>query len=225
MIEEAMKLTLNNDLKNKVSYRAGKIENEVRNFDSSKKKYDLVFSNAALHWCTDHVNLFPQIIKTLVNANGGVLAVQMPDTRAQQSHLLMETAALRSGLLNSIMDVRIPRVEYDPDWYYNLLFPLCKDIDLWSTEYTQQLPVTTVGYGLDLELEHPVLEWTKATGLKPILDALGGEESEKGQKYLFEYGRLLKEEYPIINMRNKFQSNGKLVTLLPYKRFFIICKL
>ena len=37
---------------------------------------DLIFSNAALHWVTNHETLFPRLLSLL--APGGVLAVQMP---------------------------------------------------------------------------------------------------------------------------------------------------
>eukprot|EP01038_Epipyxis_sp_PR26KG_P009557 gene9557-12870_t len=223
MIAAAGKNTLNPEWGLRVSYETHTVENFVE--EEEKDKYDVIFSNAALHWCINHQLLLPKLIKNKLNSNGGVLAIQMPDTRQQQSHLLMETAALRTGLLNTLSNVRIPRVEQDPDWYFKLLFPFCKEINMWSTDYIQQLPVTTIGYGLQIEASHPVLEWTRSTGLKPIIDALGGESTPKCQKYLAEYERLLKEQYPILNLTNKYHSNGKLVSILPYKRFFLVCKL
>src|SRR3954464_3622067 len=40
------------------------------------KRYDLVYSNAALHWLPDHARLFPTVMTAV--APGGYLAVQMP---------------------------------------------------------------------------------------------------------------------------------------------------
>src|ERR1700692_939303 len=40
------------------------------------QKYDLIYSNAALHWLPDHAGLFPSLMEKL--ASGGILAVQMP---------------------------------------------------------------------------------------------------------------------------------------------------
>lgn len=113
MIGRALRDHEDSDCKDRISFRVGSVENEAK---FSKKKYDLVYSNAALHWCTSHGELFPDIVKSLVNPNGGVLAVQMPDTRVQTSHVLMDTAAFRSGMLDKLRHVRIPRVEHDPSW-------------------------------------------------------------------------------------------------------------
>lgn len=118
--------------------------------------------------------------------------------------------------------------------YFNLLSPLVKEIDMWTTEYVQQLPAAapTQGDALSTSLpdgvplaRHPVLEFTKSTGLLPVIDALGGENSANCQAYLNEYDRLLHEAYPIVKVQNKYFVNGKHLTLMPFKRLFIVCKL
>ncbi len=54
---------------------------------------DLLFANAALQWAGNHADLLPRLVGQL--AEGGVLAVRMPDNLEQPSHLLMaETARL-----------------------------------------------------------------------------------------------------------------------------------
>lgn len=223
MIEKARKSNTgkNYGIKNRVSFRVSSIENEAY---YNQKSYDLVYCNAALHWCLNHDRYIPKLLKTLVATNGGVLAIQMPDTKFQASHTLMETAALRCGLMDFVKDIRIPRVEHTYAWYYNLLSPLCKEVDIWTSEYVQQLPMTPKrGYD-DLSNRHPVLEFTRSTGLMPIIQALGGETNPVCQKYLTEYNRLLEEEYPPVLVQNKYLLQGKYVTLMPFKRFFIICK-
>jgi trans-aconitate 2-methyltransferase len=224
MIDKANKTNYEEQMKNRISFRVGTIENEGL---FNTRSYDLVYSNAALHWCVDHHKLLPRLLNTLVAKNGGVLAIQMPDTMNQPSHTLMETAALRCGLLNSVQNIRIPRTEHSPDWYFKLLSPICKEVEMWSTEYIQQLPIQPQTYKDShdpIPQRHPVLEFTKSTGLMPIISALGGELNEKCQKYLDEYNRLLEEEYPTISIKNKFHSRGKTVVLMPFKRFFIVCK-
>src|SRR6185437_12843528 len=53
---------------------------------------DLIYSNAALHWVTDHETLFPRLVSLL--APGGVLAVQMPAMHdAPLRRLQLEVAA------------------------------------------------------------------------------------------------------------------------------------
>ena len=48
---------------------------------------DLIYSNAVLHWLEDHPALFPRLLGYL--APGGCLAVQMPLSHLQPSHVLM----------------------------------------------------------------------------------------------------------------------------------------
>ena len=48
----------------------------IEDFANSDSKYDLIFSNAALQWSDNHVELFPKLISKL-NDNGQ-FAVQMP---------------------------------------------------------------------------------------------------------------------------------------------------
>ena len=56
---------------------------------------DLIYANAALQWVPDHETLIPRLFAAL--APGGVLAVQMPDNRAEPTHRLMrEVAAERA---------------------------------------------------------------------------------------------------------------------------------
>lgn len=183
MIESAWKVNKNSKFKENISFRVGTVE-EVAN-SSIAEKYDLVYSNAALHWCLQHNILVPQILSNLVNKDGGVLAVQMPDTRDQPSHVLMETAALRCGFLETIKSIRIPRVNNDPTWYFKFLSTKCANVDMWTTEYIQQLPTAAlpaVEYNaaqLAQSSRHPVLEYTRSTGLLPILQALGGEQDDR----------------------------------------------
>lgn len=172
--------------------------------------YDLVYSNAALHWTPDQT-IHKRIVLNLLKG-GGVLAVQMPDTRRQPSHLLMEEAAKNCGFSERIAHTRIPRVEYDADYYYNLLSPHCTSIDLWSTEYTHLLSYNPSG------LTHPVAEFTSATGLQPIVNAIRGSAGVEGdqrvQKFLKEYNRLLLQAYP--------PTESRTAVLFPFKRFFFI---
>lgn len=51
------------------------------------EQYDLIYTNAALHWSLNHEILFPNLINNLLKSSkdnnniGGILSVQMPDTR------------------------------------------------------------------------------------------------------------------------------------------------
>lgn len=113
MIGRALKDSAKSEFKDRMTFRVGSVENEAK---FKNAKHDLVYSNATLHWCTGHAELFRDIINTMVNPNGGVLAIQMPDTMEQTSHVLMDTAAFRSGMIDKLRNVRIPRIEHDATW-------------------------------------------------------------------------------------------------------------
>lgn len=89
--------------KERLQFKVATVEDEC---EKGAEKYDIVFSNSSLHWCLDHAKLFPDLVRNIVNPNGGVLAVQMPDTQQQRSHVLMDIAAFRSGQLDRLLDVR-----------------------------------------------------------------------------------------------------------------------
>ncbi len=69
-------------------------------------RYDIVYANASLHWCLNHEILIPSIMERLLLGKGSVFCMQIPDTRAQMSHLLMEKAAENVNLANKLKDIR-----------------------------------------------------------------------------------------------------------------------
>jgi trans-aconitate 2-methyltransferase len=164
---------------------------------------DLLYSNATLQWLDGHRELFPRLVSCL--KAGGCLAVQMPLSWDAPSHRLMRevltdggpggntlgTAELRQAVARKWVD--------DADMYYDLLVGCTRTLDIWETEYLQILE------GAD-----PVLEWVKATGLRPILNGL--DDRERGL-FLAEYSRRLRAVYPT-------RADGR--TLYPFRRLFIV---
>jgi len=63
--------------------------------DSDGEAFDVVFSNAALHWLPDHESLLPRLMRRV--APGGALAFQMPAHDAPP-HTLMRRMAAARGL-------------------------------------------------------------------------------------------------------------------------------
>lgn len=170
---------------------------------SPGSNFDFIFSNAALHWHENHTALIPQILSWL--SPGGVFAMQIPDTTSQPSHLLIKESARRLGFAE-VEGVRIASMRQpghaDFEFYYELLSGKCLSLDMWNTTYCQVL-----------EGSNPVPEFVRSTGLIPVVQALGGEESEKASMFLEEYSRLVAEAY-------SQRKDGK--TLFPFKRFFMV---
>jgi trans-aconitate 2-methyltransferase len=164
--------------------------------------YDCVFSNAALHWSTDVPSLLCQILERV--RPGGVLAMQIPDTRSQASHVLMRELAADFGLAAD--DVALRSNRNSPQEYAETLVgPLCNDLDMWSTTYVHQLAPG----------ESPVHDFVRFDGLRPVLDALGGEGTEAAVAFEDAYRRRVADLYPPT-------SDG--TTFFPFTRFFLVAK-
>ena len=121
----------------------------------------MLFSNAALHWLDDHASLFPRLMEGL--APGGVLAVQMPGNFAQPSHTCIREAA--GPWMTKIGPVLREHPVEPPAVYHEILGPVSAELDIWETTYIQEL-----------EGDNAAAEWLKGSALKPVLDALDGEE-------------------------------------------------
>ena len=158
---------------------------------------DLLFSNAVFHWLDDHHTLFPRLMSKL--APGGILAVQMPlNWRAPTHRLIAET--VRGGPWRERLEPQLrefPVLEAQD--YYDLLSIQASSIDMWETTY----------YHI-LEGQDPVVEWTKGSILKPLLDLLGEPESET---FIEMYRSQIADAYPQ-------QADGK--TVLPFRRLFFM---
>lgn len=158
---------------------------------------DLVFSNATLQWLDGHAQLFPALMSHV--ADGGAFAVQMPRNFDAPSHRLLHEVA-REGpwaprLARKLRDEPVGA----PEFYYDLLAPMSRRVDIWETDYLQVM-----------EGEDPVLDWIKGTALVPIMAAL--EEPDR-TRYLDALAARLRAAYPR-------RGDGK--TLFSFRRLFII---
>lgn len=159
---------------------------------------DLIYSNAALHWLDDHAALFPALIGRL--AAGGVLAVQMPRNHGAPSHRAMVAAAEAGPWRDTLAAVLREQPVAAPEVYYDILRPHVSALDIWECEYQHHL-----------EGDNPVVEWTKGTALKPLLDAL--KEPAWRDGFHAAYAERIRAAYPP-------RANG--VTLFPFRRLFIV---
>jgi trans-aconitate 2-methyltransferase len=158
---------------------------------------DLVFSNAALQWVEDHEHLLPRLLAAV--AAGGALAAQMPRNHDFATHALMRRVAAEGPWRERLMDARAPSPVRAPEFYYDILAPLCRRVVLWETNYIQVMD------GIPA-----IIGWLRGTGLRPFLARLDpGEEP----LFLDRYAALLDEAFPK-------RSDGKV--LLPYPRLFFI---
>jgi trans-aconitate 2-methyltransferase len=159
---------------------------------------DLAYANAALQWVPDHERLLPRLLSAL--APGGVLAVQIPDNLDEPSHRLMrETAAALLGTPADDADRHRARI-LPAQRYYDLLTTQA-EVDLWRTTYHHRMDDAAA-----------IVQWLRATGLKPYLDPLAPEPQAQ---FLAEYQRRIERAYPP-------RADGK--RLLAFPRLFIVAR-
>lgn len=156
---------------------------------------DLIFANALFQWLPDHSVLFPAVLGKL--RQGGVLAVQMPLNFDAPSHLLMRE--LGEPWTSRLASIRSLHPVHPAAYYYDVLAPLARQVDIWTTAYEHVMP----------SVRH-IVEWVKATGMRPYLDALS-EAEQSG--YLEVYERALESFYPA-------RSDGK--HLFTFTRLFFV---
>lgn len=112
---------------------------------NSSDGVDLLYSNAALHWSHDHSNLFPHLVQQL-RADGGVLAVQMPNNFREPSHTCMRRALEEGAFfdpdeLDAVWANQPDVHEQGASHYWHLLAPHCRHVDAWQVGGTHALAV------------------------------------------------------------------------------------
>jgi len=158
---------------------------------------DLIFSNAALHWVTNHEVVFPRLVSLL--PPGGVLAVQMPAMHDAPLRALQNEVAAQGPWAPLLADAGFARGLLPTAGYYDLLRPLVTALDLWETTYLHVLTG-----------EDAVTEWAAGSSLRPFLDKL---PPDLRAGYRAAYTEALKPHYPK-------RPDG--TTLLPFRRLFIV---
>jgi trans-aconitate 2-methyltransferase len=158
--------------------------------------FDLIVANAVLQWVPGHEDLLPRLVGKL--APGGHLAVQMPDNLEEPAHTLMRQVAMTGPWAGKLRGAE-RTLRHRPEWYYDLLAPLCRRVDLWRTTYYHVLASADA-----------VVEWFKGSALRPFLAPLDADEQAR---FLAGYRDAIALAYPP-------QAQGKV--LLPFPRLFIV---
>lgn len=157
---------------------------------------DLVFANATYQWVPDHFAQLPRVLAAL--KPGAVLAVQMPDNRAEPTHRLMVEVADQGAWaprLAHASRASLPQAGA----YYDALAPLAARFDIWRTAYQHPLAGAAA-----------IVEFVRSTGLRPFLDAL--DEGERAA-FVADYTARIAAAYPP-------RADGRV--LLAFPRLFFV---
>ncbi len=116
-------------------------------------QFDLIFSNAALHWVADHEKLLRQLTCALIE--GGQLVVQVPANHYHPSHVVAEEIIHESPFREATQDYSREDSVLRPEAYATLLFKL---------GYREQLVKMQI-YAHPLESKEKVFDWVRSTRL------------------------------------------------------------
>ncbi|MBC9822098.1 methyltransferase domain-containing protein [Terrabacter sp. MAHUQ-38] len=164
---------------------------------------DVLITNATLQWVPSHLRLIPSWLERL--APGGTFAMQVPSNFDAPSHRLMREVAARHPRADDLRPgLDRAQAVARPETYASLLLDLTPDVDVWQTTYEHVLPAQAGG-------PHPVLEWVRGTGLRPVLGVLDDEERDA---FVADYESELERAYP----RRPFG------VLFPFTRTFAVAR-
>lgn len=166
--------------------------------DLGEESYDLIFSNACIHWIPNHQNLISEIFNKL--NKGGTLAVQIPLT--QEAPFYKTLFRLIENEKWSKLAVVHNFHNLMPNEYYDLFTTFDCDFQIWQTTY----------YHI-VQSQEGVIEWYKGSGLRPYLELLDEEEKED---FMTELKESLKNLFPT-------QRDGKVILKMP-RLFFTLQK-
>ncbi len=142
------------------------------------RPYDLIFSNAALHWVPDHETLFTRLASFLTPH--GQLAVQMPANDDHPSHAIAAETAESFGA-----EARRDHL-LAPDQYARLLYRL---------GFRRQ-HVRLQVYGYELESSRDVVEWVRGTLLTDYERRLGDQFPRFVDQYADRLMRVIGDHRP-----------------------------
>jgi trans-aconitate 2-methyltransferase len=159
---------------------------------------DVILANASLQWLPDHASLYPRLM--LQVAPNGSFAVQTPDNLAEPAHVLAREVASEGPWASKTGSVRHPD-RHNVQFYYDLLRPLSRAVDVWKTTYHHPLANAEA-----------VVEWFKGSALRPYLAKLDEDEQ---RLFLQRYLDAIKVAYPA-------SQDG--TVLLPFPRLFVVAR-
>ncbi len=164
-----------------------------------QRRFDLVFSNAALQWIPDHATLLPRLF-TLVRPRG-ILAVQLPDHYESALYRVLLDVSHDPRWSSRMDEPRRSLTRNSLSFYYDVLRGSSEEIEIWKTEYHHEL-----------EDHQDILTFHRGSGMRPYLERLSEEEVPAFEQRVLEGYR---EAFPR-------QANG--CVLFPFRRLFFLAR-
>lgn len=160
-------------------------------------EFDVIFSNAVIHWLPDHETLLKTLIQALTAH--GVLAIQMPLYHEMPVYTLVETL-YHNRFPESTFDSSRAFNFHSADYYYDILARMPCRFSLWETSYVHVM-----------NTHQQIVEMIQSAGLKPYLDEIPSDPQR------VEFAQEVLHHLPAIYQS---QRDGKV--LFPFKRLFLL---
>lgn len=179
------------------------VEADLTDWDpaSLDERPDVIVSNATLQWLPNHLPLLDVWVGAV--APGGWFAMQVPGNQNAPSHELMRATAADQPRAAELRAALTRPAVAQPATYVRLLSGHGYEVDAWETTYLHLLDPQGIQAS-------PVLEWVRATGLRPVLDVL--PEGPERDAFLADYDGRLRAAYP----------RAPFGTLFPFRRIFAV---
>jgi trans-aconitate 2-methyltransferase len=160
--------------------------------------FDVVFSNATLQWLPDHGALIGRLFGHV--ADDGALAFQIPSADFALVYSLIREIALHDPWAARMTAAAATFTMQAPGFYYDLLAPSARALDMWTTRYYHVL-----------DSPGAVVDWIASTGLRPFLDAL----ESQGERESF-----VERLHERVAQCYRPQRDGRV--LFPFERLFVV---
>jgi trans-aconitate 2-methyltransferase len=171
------------------------IHGDIGDFKAAEE-YSLVFSNAALQWVPGHREIFQRIFDALI-PRGRVVA-QMPKNDQETAQVTLLQLAAEPPWKEMLAAVSVPsRAVPGPDRYNKLLSEI-GFIDVDCYEHVFEHP---------MDSPRDVVEWSRATALRPFLNVLPADRHDAFLGALAE------------RLARAYGTEGALI--FPFRRLFI----
>lgn len=145
------------------------------------KQWDIVFSNAALQWVTDHETIFPKLLSAV--KPGGQLVVQMPAQHHNIANRLIATLAAEEPFASVLKGWTRPSSVLDLDEYAKIFFTGgCANMNLYEKIYPLVLKDTDA-----------LMEWLQGSTLIPYAERMTGII---WSSFLTEFKKRLHQSFP-----------------------------
>lgn len=168
-------------LRNAEAFRRPGLDFALQEIGAVRGAWDLVFSNAALHWIDDQESMVSHVFSLM--APGGQLAVQVPSNHRHPSHAFIAETAAEEPFRTALQGWARHSPVLEIDAYARLLHQ-CGGARITAFEkvYCHHLPDADA-----------VAEWTRGTTMVPYLDRLPVELKEP---FMERYRRKLLDLWP-----------------------------